>query len=250
MKKTLTLLALGIACTLNAGTVAPGKAPAIQPAPEKGDGTVVFGETQRRDQANYTSLGFMHALNNDLSLSGFYVRGFVGGGYYDYFTNGLQVGEVTTRLFDADVGFGYRHVTQYLTLGAFASLHVRDRDMQFNDPANDLSTGTRWGARFGAEATGNINGFYYSAIGQVSTVETAIWSRARIGYNFGRVTVGPEFIYLNDAMFDERRFGGFVTVQVLNNLSLTVSGGTADYGSAVGGAGNTPYGALGFAVTF
>lgn len=250
MKSTLTLLALGIACTLNAGTVAPGKAPAMQPAPEKGDGTVVFGEHQRRDQANYSSLGFMHALNDDLSLSGLYVRGFVGGGYYDYNATGLQVSEVSSRLFDADLGIGYRHVTQYLTLGAFAAVHVRDRNMGFNDPSNDLSTGTRWGARFGLEATGNINGFYYSAIGQVSTVETAIWSRGRIGYTFGRVTVGPEFIYLNDAMFDERRFGGFVTVQVLNNLSVTASAGSADYGSALGGAGNTPYGALGFAVTF
>lgn len=250
MKPSLLILALGLACNLSAGTVAPDKAP-MQPVPaEKGDGTVVFGETQRRDQANYTSLGFMHALNNDLSLSGLYIRGFVGGGYYDYYTSGLQVSEVTTRLFDADVGLGYRWVSQYLTLGAFASVHVRDRDMQFNDPANDLSTGTRWGARFGAEATGNINGFYYSALGQISTVETAIWTRARIGYNFGRVTIGPEFIYLNDAMFDERRFGGFITLQVLNNLSITASGGSSDYGSALGGAGNTPYGAVGFAVTF
>lgn len=250
MKKAITLLALGIACTLNAGTVAPGKAPMIQPAPEKGDGTVIFGEHQRRDQANYSSLGFMHALNDDLSLSGLFLRGFVGGGFYDYHTNGLQVNEVSTRLFDADLGIGYRHVTQYLTLGAFASAHVRDRNMEFNDPANDLSTGTRWGARFGLEATGECHGFYYSAIGQISTVESALWTRGRIGYNFGRVTVGPEFIYFNDALFDERRFGGFVTVQVLNNLSLTVSGGSADYGSALGGQGNTPYGSVGFAVSF
>lgn len=222
----------------------------MQPAPEKGDGTVIFGDTTRRDGANYTDLGIIHALNNDLSLSGVFFRGFVGGGYYDYNATGLQVSEVTTRLLDVDAGVGYRHVMPGLTLSAFAALHMRDRDMQFNDPSNDLSTGTRWGARFGLEATGNVGGFYYSALGQVSTVETAIWTRGRIGYNFGRVTIGPEFIYLNDAMFDERRFGGFVTVQVLNNLSLTVSGGSADYGSALGGAGNTPYGALGFAVSF
>lgn len=249
MKRILTILAFGIACNLSAGTSAPGKQPVLPPA-EKGDGTVVFGEHQRRDGANYTSLGFMHALNNDLSLSGVYFRGFVGGGYYDYNTSGLAVNEITGRLLDVDLGVGYRHVTKYLTLGAFAAAHMRDRDLEFNDPGNDINSGTHWGARFGAEASGSWNNIYYSAIGQISTIEWALWTRARLGYTFGRVTIGPEYIYMNDAMFDERRFGGFVTVQVLNNLSVTGSFGTADFGSARGGAGNTPYGSLGFAVTF
>ncbi len=250
MKKAITLLALSIACTLNAGTVAPGKAPMIQPAPEQGPGTVIWGDHTRRDGASYSDLGFIHALNNDLNQSGLFLRGMVGGGEYTYQNQALQDDIVTGRLLDADLGIGYRYATQYLTLGAFAAAHVRDRNLDNNDPSNDLSTGTRWGARFGLEASGNINGFVYSAIGQVSTVETALWTRGRVGYNFGRVTVGPEFIYLNDAMFDERRFGGFVTVQILNNLSITASGGSADFGSALGGKGNTPYGALGFVVSF
>lgn len=250
MKKILSILALGIACNLNAGTVAPGKQPVQPTIAEQGPSTAIWGDHARRDGASYSDLGFIHALNNDLNQSGVFIRGMVGGGEYSYYNPALQDSTVTGRLLDADLGVGYRAVMPGLTLSAFAAAHVRDRNLDNNDPSNDLSTGTRWGARFGLEATGNISGFYYSAIGQISTVETAIWTRGRIGYNFGRVTVGPEFIYLNDAMFDERRFGGFVTVQVLNNLSVTASAGSADYGSALGGAGNTPYGALGFVVSF
>ncbi len=250
MKTTLALLILCVASSLQAGAA---KAPAaIQPAP--GDGNVIFGEHSRRDDSSYSSLGYMHALNNDLSLGGLFVRAFTGVGQYEYHRDGNQLpdNDITGTLFDADLGLGHRHVTQHLTLGAFVGLHVRDRNLDAIDPTNEV--GTDWGARFGLDATGHCNGFYYSAIGQISSVEWSVWTRGRLGYQFGSVTVGPEFIYLNDAMFSERRFGGFITWQACPHLALTGAMGSADYGSSgsvgIGQAGNTPYGSLSFVFTF
>lgn len=248
MKSILTILSLIIAAaSLQAGTSVPAKAPAaVQPA--KGDGNVAFLSHDRRDGANYNALGWYHALNNDLSLSGLFTRAFVGVGQYDYQNFGVPGANITGTLFDADAGLGYRHVTQHLVLGTFAALHVRDRNLSMIDPANNV--GTDWGVRFGADATGTYNNFYYSAQGQVSSVEWAVWARARLGYQFGRITIGPEYVYIHDAMFNERRVGGFVTAQITSKLSVSASFGSSDFGSSTGGAGNTPYGGLAMSFTF
>ena len=242
MKNILTsLILLGVAASLQAGT--PAKAPvAIQP--QKGDGNVIFYSHDRRDGANYNALGWYHALNNDLSLSGLYTRAAVGVGQYDY-TNPRNI---TGTLFDADAGLGYRYVTQHLVIGGFTALHVRDRNLSAIDPANNV--GTDWGVRFGLDATGSYGNLYYSAMGQISTVEWAIWSRYRLGYKFDRFTIGPEFVFLNDAQFTERRMGGFLMVQVCDKLSASFYFGSADFGSSNGGNGNTPYGGIGLSYTF
>lgn len=216
--------------------------------PEKGDGNVIFGSHDRRDGANYSALGWYHALNNDLGKSGFFTRAFVGAGQYEYVAPGLPDPNVTGTLFDADVGLGYRYVTQHLVLGGFASLHARDRNLDAIDPANNV--GNDWGARFGLDATGSYGSLYYSAMGQVSTVEWAVWSRSRLGYKFDRFTIGPEFVFISDAQFTERRVGGFLSVQICPKFSTTFYFGSADFGSSRGGNGNTPYGGIGLSYTF
>lgn len=250
MKTWTSFIAVAICCAapaLQAGTTASSKAPQyVQPA--KGDGNVVFYSHDRRDGANYNALGWYHALNNDLSLSGLYTRAFVGVGQYEYVAPGLPDPNVTGTLFDSDVGLGYRQVMPHLVLGGFASLHVRDRNLSAIDPSNNV--GTDWGVRFGLDATGSYGSLYYSAIGQISTINWAIWSRYRVGYKVGAFTFGPEFVFLNDSQFTERRFGGFVSVQLCQRFSVSGYFGSADYGSSRGGGGNTPYGGVGLSVTF
>jgi hypothetical protein len=94
-------------------------------------------------------------------------------------------------------------------------------------------------------------------IGQYSTANKWYWSRARAGYAFGKVVVGPEGVVLGNIGFDARRGGGFVSfpLKINSNRSLwvTVSGGyqwtsSDDSGGQVfgniGGTGNTPYGGV------
>ena len=133
-------------------------------------------------------------------------------------------------------------------IGGSTALHLRDRNLSAIDPANNV--GTDWGVRFGLDATGSYGNLYYSAMGQISTVEWAIWSRYRLGYKFDRFTIGPEFVFLNDAQFTERRVGGFLMVQVCNKLSASFYFGSSDFGSSRGGNGNTPYGGIGLSYTF
>jgi len=174
---------------------------------------------------------------------------FSGLGEYEYRQRGLSNPEVGGRLFDADLALGYRYVTGNWVIGGFAGVHLHDFDLFDSDPTNP-GEGTDWGARFGLDITGTTGPIYWSAIGQYSTVEEAIWSRARVGYMFGRVTIGPEFVYLEDDRFDEYRIGGFVRVKILENLSVTGAAGSAYYDGQFQDDDQSFYGSLGLVVTF
>jgi hypothetical protein len=135
-------------------------------------------------------------------------------------------------------------------LGAYVGAHVRDRNLTAIDPANN-NIGTDWGARAILDVYGNVGPFTVMAMGQYSTIENAIWSRARVGYNIcEKFRFGPEFIYLNDAQFDERRVGGFLTFQTCPKSNLTLATGYSNYGSSTGGGGNSMYGTVEFSLNF
>lgn len=249
MKTIATLLAsASLALAASAGDA---KAPAKNPITPVIDphANVVFAGLDMREYSWYTHLGYMYALNGDLGTSGLFVRAFSGLGEYEYRQRGLSNPEVGGRLFDADLALGYRYVTGNWVIGGFAGVHLHDFDLFDSDPTNP-GEGTDWGARFGLDITGTTGPIYWSAIGQYSTVEEAIWSRARVGYMFGRVTVGPEFVYLEDDRFDEYRIGGFVRVKILENLSVTGAAGSAYYDGQFQDDDQSFYGSLGLVVTF
>lgn len=250
MKKITTLLAtLSMALAANAGE-APPPAKNSQPITPALDphGNVIFAGLDVREYSWYTHLGYMYALNGDLGTSGLFLRAFSGLGEYEYDQRALANSEVQGRIFDADLSLGYRYLTGNFVIGGFAGLHVHDLNLFDRDPTNP-GGGTDFGARFGLDVTGTTGPIYWSAIGQYSTVEQAIWSRARVGYTFGKVIVGPEVVYLEDDRFDEYRLGGFVKVQILANMSITGAAGVANYDGQFGDD-QSFYGSLGLVFTF
>ena len=66
---------------------------------------------------------------------------------------------------------------------------------------------------------------YVGLIGQYSTANRWYWSRARTGYSFGKVVVGPEGIVLGNIGFDAQRAGGFLSfpLKISSSRSLGVA---------------------------
>jgi hypothetical protein len=250
MKTQITsiLTVLALAGSSFAGTAPAPKNPVAPIAATNSVANVLFGGYDYRDDAWYSHLGFMHDLDGDLGTGGLFLRGFVGAGQYQYLSGGLPDNNITGTLIDSDIGLGYRHMFGGFVASVFASVHMRDRNLNAIDPANNV--GTDWGARIGADITGKIGNIFISAISQYSTVEHSTWNRGRLGYAFGPITIGPEFIYMNDAQFDERRIGGFVQWQCCPSFAIIGSAGNADWGSVQGVPGESFYAGLAFVATF
>lgn len=245
LKLTSILVTLALAGSAFAGT-----APATTmttPVPTGASANVLFAGYDFRQDAYYLHGGLMHDLDGNMGNGGLFLRAFTGFGSYNYdVLPGAP--HVTGQLFDADLGLGYRHVISNWIVGAYAGAHLRDRNLTAIDPANDV--GTDWGARFVLDAHGTFGAFFVNAIGQYSTIENSIWTRGRVGYQVcEKFSFGPEFIYLNDAQFNERRSGGFFTIKTCPMSDLTLSAGYADFGGR-GSAGTSMYGSVAFSVNF
>jgi hypothetical protein len=246
IKLTYLLLSLVLAGNAFAGT-APC-ATCTLPAPTGVYANTVFAGYDFRQDSYYLSGGLMHDLNGNMGDGGLFLRAFTGFGSYNYDTI-PGAPHVTGQLFDADLGLGYRLPVGQWVLGAYVGAHLRDRNLTAIDPANNV--GTDFGARVVLDAYGTVGAFTIMAIGQISSIENAVWTRTRVGYNCcEKLRFGPEFIYLNDAQFDERRLGGFLTFQTSPMSNLTLAAGYADFGSSNGGAGTSMYGSVEFSVNF
>lgn len=253
MKKTATILILS-ALTLAANA---GESAVYRTAPQSrleasnpGFGTVVFAGGDVREDAWYSHVGFIHSLNCDLNESGVFLRGFAGWGGYNYTQEALASSNVEGDLFDADLGLGYNFVlNEDWKLGAFAAGHYHSEDINQTDPSNDPE-GDNVGAKFGIDLTGTTGAIWWNGIAQYSTVQDAVWTRARVGYNFGGVVIGPEFTYLENHSFEEKRIGAFAKVQVLDNIEISGSVGAANYEGDRSNDDDSWYGTLGVSYAF
>jgi hypothetical protein len=247
IKSSLFFTVLALASGLQAGTPS-AKAPVLSPTVSP-TANALFGGFEAREDSNYSHLGLIHDLDGDLGTGGLFLRSFVGYGTYDY-VGGLLNNGVKGTLWDADLGIGYRHMVDSMVYSLSVGPHIRSRDVDHVDTSVDEST--KWGARAVLDATGTIGGIYVSGIAQYSTVENAVWTRARAGYALGKVTVGPEFIYLRDAQFSEYRVGGFALWQCCSNFAITGSLGYADWDTRRGAnrESSSLYGGAAFVLTF
>ena len=203
----------------------------------------------------FSYLGGVYAPFSDIRESGFLVRGFFGGGEYDYdvgqclggppctTTNVNIDGEVLT----GDLMVGYQFVVNRFVLRVFAGGNIADHDINPNDPGNPL-TGTEGGGKGQLELFIPMGqSLWTSIMGSYATTNEDYWSRARIGYQVtNRISVGPEGVFLGNERFDTYKVGGFVSVGLTDDLSAVASGGYLNNTSE----GDSGYGSLGLAIQF
>jgi hypothetical protein len=226
------------------------KNPVIAPTTNNNPSSTVFAYGDLREDAWYSCVGALHALNGDLYSSGIILRGFFGAGQYDYNQFNLSNPEVTGSIYDITVGAGYRQqLGNSFSITGFVSPHVRWRSLDQIDIYNQVES-VQWGVQFGAELYGRTGPISWDVITQFTTVENSFWGRARAGYEFEHVNFGPELTYIENGQFNEHRFGGFIGFKPCPRSTITLNGGHAIYQFGNGADQSSLYIGFGFNYSF
>ena len=188
------------------------------------ESTSLFTGADTRDDSNYFYLGGIKAISGDLDQSGWLLRGVVGYGEYEYQTTAVPSGEVDVDQLSVQAGVGYQRVVDDTRLSFFTSVDYQDHDDSPADVMNSVR-GDETGVAFQAEIDTTSGDWNYGVMASYSTAFDSYWSRARVGYNTGSVTVGPELVVSGNEEYAEERYGVFVGWPLSAQTSVTLSGG-------------------------
>ncbi len=160
-----------------------------------------------------------------LSESGLRVRADALGGVYSYYSaNANQTihGRQESGAFLA----GYEWITPATVFSAYFGADVRNNTLSYADPANPV-VGTTFGAKgqleFYTKPTVNT---MIAGSASYATNKTAYFARLRGGYLIGPdLYVGPEFVALGDAFFNQERIGAQLSGLRAGPLGFGISAG-------------------------
>lgn len=204
--------------------------------------------------------GLFFALNRDLSKDGFILRILGTAGSYDY-SDGTQ--KFDSDYFQGDVMLGYQIVRGGWDIAAYVGVDYIDYDITPDDPFNKLrGDDVGFKAAYYIETNGSDGRpFYFQSHGSYSTAFDTYYALARVGYDFGRFTLGPEAWVLGDTSWNAHRIGGFVDFEVpikgiYSRISLSAGYQFIDDVDTVGGfahgknAEDGAYGTIKFTTAF
>jgi hypothetical protein len=120
---------------------------------------------------------------------------------------------------------GYQFYTGNVRFRTFVGVDWQDNSLHPPDPANPVA-----GGQTGVVVTADLETvgprpFYYDLYGSFTSANDTYWSKVRVGYNFGRIVIGPEGAFYGDENFHSERAGAFVKFGLLRRLDVTVAGG-------------------------
>ena len=198
--------------------------PVPDPVPDP-DFITIYSGFEIVEDSNFFYSGFIAAVNGDLSRHGFLIQGFGGIGDYEYFNSGAPDGKVHADLTEASGLLGYQFFAGDIRFRAFGGVDWQDNDLSPPDQANPVS-----GRETDFVATGNITTvspkpLYFNLFGSYSIANQTYWSKARVGYNFGRLVIGPEGAFYGNENFNSQRAGAFVRFPLARRLDATLAGG-------------------------
>jgi hypothetical protein len=171
----------------------------------------IYSEIDVVEGAYFASTELYAALNGDWSRPGFLLHAYFGAGQYDYRNNDVPGGRVDAVPISADLMIGYYgSVGQAAYWNVLVGVGIEDNELDPNDPSNPVA-GSEVGFKVAAEIEADDErSLYYHLEGDYTTAFDTYWSRARIGYGFGSVIVGPEGTFFGDETFNSQRIGGFL----------------------------------------
>jgi len=232
---------------------------------------LVYADASFLRDATTIDSGATIALNGDLARKGFIVELYAGLNLYNYRNSDVPGGKVDANVPEFYARIGYQWFMGNLRFETTIGDDFQQTNLNPDDPSNP-TRGAENGFMVAAELeTNEPKPIYFDLTGEFSTANDSYWSRARTGYKFGDIIVGPEGIFLGDITFNSQRVGGFFTfpLKFANNRSLGISlsggysffepadgrngggdpGGAQNFGGA-SGSGNSPYGAVAFSTNF
>lgn len=169
------------------------------------------------------------ALSGDFDRDGLIFRTSGLWGRYDYPDAGVPGTSIDATDRSLDVMLGYQKVFGGFSATVYAGYEVRDVELKPDDPTNSVrATQDGFKVAFDLE-TADGRPVYFAIDSSYSTAFDTFYGQARLGYNFGRFILGPEFEYYRDDEDESERVGAFLskafTVRDGLFAEFTVNGG-------------------------
>ena len=205
------LLVLGLLMPITAQAADWYTGAKVQPP---GDDWIVSvdGSTDITTQSSYFGDVLVTAAPiGTLSETGVRVRADVLGGRYSYFATDTNQTVHGTQEAGAAL-IGYEWVSPSMSFAAYLGADVRNNKLSIYDPQNPV-VGTSFGAKVQGEFYAKPSALtMIAANASYATNKTAYFARLRGGYLVGSdLYVGPEFVALGDAFFNQERIGVHLT---------------------------------------
>lgn len=205
-----------------------------------GDHFILFTGIDAKEDSVFFYGGGIFAING-IDQNSLAIKGFIGGGDFDYTAQPSGVfpgGSVDGDSFTADVLGGYRAYFGGFQVGVYAGVNFQDITHSINVAGrpNVKARGDKAGFKIDAELNFSGQGpLYLDARGNYSTAFDTYWLRGRIGYNLGMFTIGPEGALLGNDDYDQARIGGFALFDLMDTgFSISLSAGYADVDGTTG----------------
>lgn len=242
--QSIGAVVLAVACVCGV----PRASRAADQSESPGANVLFFGGDVTADYG-YPYVGWIHHFNGSVFGDGFLFRLFGFYAPYSYSSNVTPGGHINATAAEMDAMVGYQKVFSPVTLRGFVGPEI-ENDTLSPDNTFDKNRGFDAGVKFQGELETNYNTPYYAnLIGNYGTAKGRYWTRARVGYDFGRVIVGPEGFAIGNQMFDEQRGGAFVTVKnAVGPIWVSLDGGYSAKPATRGG--DSGYGAVELSFAF
>jgi len=220
--------------------------------------TAVFSGIDVVEDSISSYTGFVSAFNRDLSKDGFLLRGVGVYASYEYGTLDSLSNRITVEGSApmVDMMLGYQFIRPGVRSAIYLGGEYQNHDLSPNDRANPVRDD-----EFGFKVAGDIettsaNAFYFGLLGSYSTAFDTYWARGRIGWNFGRLVIGPEGGLSGNDGYDARRVGGFVRFPIAlgtRDIDVSIAAGhqfLKDDSTSSSGGGEGAYVSAGFSTSF
>jgi hypothetical protein len=219
------IVQLAFAGVLAASTAQAADMPVKAAAPVpyvQGPWLELFGGLSVAPHSVFGYAGGVYAFNRNLNRDGWLFRVAGGDGHYEY---NRAVGLSQGVDFQAGtVSVGYQAFLGTTRISGYVGADVEHHDN--SDPLAAIA-GTKWGVKGQGEIYAPIGSAAYAyVLGTISSVWSNYLVLGKLGYNItNTISVGPEVMALGNERFDAVRVGPFISISLMQNIDLIVSGG-------------------------
>lgn len=207
----VSVILAGISGAINAN------AADLQPPADTNSTALWVGFAFQEDDVWVAHAGGVWAANGDLDASGFLFRGQLL--YADWENDDDSDGEVAR----ANASIGYQLGGDGFVASLFAGVDYQDVDTDSDELDDEVGLIVT-----GRIATNGSTVVPMSIEGNYSTANDTYWARARIGYSFDWISIGPEVAALGDAGVDAFRVGGYAALGLSDGVILDLNAGYHD----------------------
>lgn len=232
---------------------APPPAPAPAPAPFIDNTTVLFIGGGLTDDSYNGFAGGVWAPNG-FSSNGVFLRVLATIGGWDFASGLSPDGEADVTSYGGNASIGYRFVFENFAFAPYVGVDLFDRDIdpdisdtgQLDDTIGVIG-GARLDSRYDSPWVWAIDGNY-------SSLNSSYYAEGEVGYDFGRIALGPHVAALGNEDWDGFRAGGFAKLDLTETVSLKGVGGyqfgDEDDGAIGGNDDETPFGTISLSIAF